>query len=229
MNTLFSHRPRRIHSAFTVIELLVVIGVIAILLILTFPVLEKVNASRMNAGCVSNLRQLLTATSFYLGDHEMTYPKHYNDALASGDRVKQWFLPLIGYPNAPYQIAPYATTYVQHGGYGVKKAPFFCMKNPSFKTSGQQAWTNYAMNLRLLGKRAATLSSSKVLFFDANYSNAPALRYVTNGPGSAEWSRYIPVHGRFSNFAFTDGHVEAIYVSGNDSEAPSPKILADWF
>jgi prepilin-type N-terminal cleavage/methylation domain-containing protein/prepilin-type processing-associated H-X9-DG protein len=224
MNTLFSHRPHRLHLAFTLIELLVVMGITVVLLALAFPILGKANDNRMNVDCVNNLRQLLMATNVYLGDHRMTYPVHYNDALASGDRVKQWYLPLIGYPNAPYQIAPYTTCYIQHSGYGVKKAPFFCMKNPSFKISGQQAWTNYAMNLRLQGKKATSLSSPKVLFCDADYRNAPALWYVTNGPGSSEWSSYIPVHGRFSNFAFTDGRVEAVDVS-----APSSTLSADWF
>lgn len=229
MKTIATNHHYRHASAFTLIELLVVLAIIGVLLALIFPIVEKIGDSRRNVGCLSNLRQLVTATSLYMADHNMTYPHHYKDSLKAGDRIKQWYLPLIGFRNAPYQVEPYYTVYIEHGRYGVKAAPFFCMQNPNFRESGQQAWTNYAMNARLIGKKASDFVSSKVIYADSNFRSPPALWYVLNGPASGEWNRYIPVHGNHSNFAFTDGSVRSVFIADGPNSAPDDRITKDWF
>ena len=61
-------RARRT-CAFTLVELLVVIGIIVLLVALLLPVLGKARASSQTIGCLSNLRQIMMGFHLYAGDH----------------------------------------------------------------------------------------------------------------------------------------------------------------
>ena len=60
--------------AFTIVELLVVIGVIALLLALTVPATASVRASARSASCQSNLRQLGIAATTYAVQNKEQFP-----------------------------------------------------------------------------------------------------------------------------------------------------------
>jgi prepilin-type N-terminal cleavage/methylation domain-containing protein/prepilin-type processing-associated H-X9-DG protein len=60
------------HRAFTLIELLVVIAIIAILAAILFPVFAQAREKARSISCLSNLRQLGTATQMYVQDHDET-------------------------------------------------------------------------------------------------------------------------------------------------------------
>ncbi len=61
---------------FTLIELLTVIAIIGILAAILIPVVGSVRDRAKAAKCVSNLRQIGTATFLYLGDHDgLFFPK----------------------------------------------------------------------------------------------------------------------------------------------------------
>jgi prepilin-type N-terminal cleavage/methylation domain-containing protein len=64
-------RPAR---AFTLTELLVVIGITAVLLALLLPVLSKARASGQSVACLSNLRQIMMAFHLYAGDNAQRLP-----------------------------------------------------------------------------------------------------------------------------------------------------------
>jgi prepilin-type N-terminal cleavage/methylation domain-containing protein len=68
-----THESRR-RRGFTLIELLVVIAIIAILAAILFPVFARARESARRSTCLSNLRQIGTATMMYLQDYDDTYP-----------------------------------------------------------------------------------------------------------------------------------------------------------
>lgn len=68
-------RPVARRRAFTVLELLVVIVIVAVLAAIINPVYQRSAKSAQAAACVSNLRQIGTALNLYLGEHDMIMPK----------------------------------------------------------------------------------------------------------------------------------------------------------
>ncbi|MGH7971186.1 MAG: prepilin-type N-terminal cleavage/methylation domain-containing protein [Limisphaerales bacterium] len=64
------------HGAFTLVELLVVIAIIAILAAMLLPALSSAKAKGSQVACLNNLRQLQTAWTMYLGDHDSRMPEN---------------------------------------------------------------------------------------------------------------------------------------------------------
>src|SRR5947209_1202144 len=69
-------RPSRIPGklAFTLIELMVVIAIIAILAALLFPVLSRAKAKARQTTCINNMHQLTLADTLYATDHNEQFP-----------------------------------------------------------------------------------------------------------------------------------------------------------
>ncbi|MBL7107507.1 MAG: prepilin-type N-terminal cleavage/methylation domain-containing protein [Phycisphaerae bacterium] len=61
-------------TAFTLVELLVVVGIIAILLAILMPSLGKVKATAYRLKCANNLKQIHLAMEMYLGSNDNYFP-----------------------------------------------------------------------------------------------------------------------------------------------------------
>ncbi len=77
--------------AFTLVELLVVIGIIALLISILLPALNKARESARSAACLAQLRQIGHASALYASDHGgYLVPSYVHPATPEGDRIHQF-------------------------------------------------------------------------------------------------------------------------------------------
>jgi len=77
-------RRIRGHAAFTLVELLVVIGIIAVLIAILLPVLRKAREAAQQAQCASNLRQFFNADLMYVNNNRQWHLPCYWGPSESG-------------------------------------------------------------------------------------------------------------------------------------------------
>jgi prepilin-type N-terminal cleavage/methylation domain-containing protein/prepilin-type processing-associated H-X9-DG protein len=89
MRLLDAPRARRSPAAFTLVELLVVIGIIAVLISVLLPALNKARQTSTVTKCLSNMRQLAMAVNAYVTENRGTVPEAmYNNKGGLSPRAK---------------------------------------------------------------------------------------------------------------------------------------------
>jgi prepilin-type N-terminal cleavage/methylation domain-containing protein len=100
---------RRAPRAFTLLELLVVISIIALLASLLFPVVGRVMDNADTTKCLGNLRQIASSINLYCADNNNTLPSIETDptnpVYPEGTKVEP-----IGVVLKPYGVTPAVLT-----------------------------------------------------------------------------------------------------------------------
>ena len=193
-------------SAFTLIELLIAIGVIAALMGLALGVGQGVRAAAHSTGCKNNLRQFGHALSVYMDDYNEYIPRRGQGdrKLAQVSRMDDWFnalLPALGSP-------PYCQLVAE--GRQPKEGDKHVLICPTASDPGWTYFLPYGMNLYLSPwirpepHRLSDLPSPATLVFLAD---APG-PYSGTMPTDREFS-LVARHSGQANLVFLDSHVQA--------------------
>jgi prepilin-type processing-associated H-X9-DG protein/prepilin-type N-terminal cleavage/methylation domain-containing protein len=203
----FDRRPRTSSSpaAFTLVELLVVIGIIALLIAMLLPSLNRARESAKNAQCMSNLRQIGMGISFYRNDHHDILPAR--DAAWTAAR---WQWAVANYlrqdfdPNDPekqpaiyrcstagdsWALMPYG------GNYRVSYAINFLGSDGNWDHWGRYHW--------LRGKRV----NNSTFHYIADINPTWYPWHYSFGGEDVTWQLAFRHGGKRANFLFLDGHV----------------------
>ena len=202
---------KRRRRAFTLVELLVVIGIIAVLVGVLLPTMSTAREHAKTTACLSNLRQLAIAAHIYANHHGGRYPiarwgaDSWDFSIVSGKpvpgllwrgqtdaRVQQ----CPSYdgkttPFEPYTGYNYNTSYIGHGQGETVEAPakLVQVRQPS--------------RTALFGDGEYYNGANK--FMRAPFPHAGDQTITTRAAGTQGFR-----HRRMTNVAFCDGHAEPL-------------------
>ena len=94
-NTTRSVTLTKPERAFTVVELMVVVGVISILAALVFPALSKSKLSARATGCLQNLRQIGLAVQLCADENDAHYPVMFDAPLGTNSATATNLWPTV--------------------------------------------------------------------------------------------------------------------------------------
>jgi prepilin-type N-terminal cleavage/methylation domain-containing protein/prepilin-type processing-associated H-X9-DG protein len=136
MTPLFVLRHRRASlRAFTLIELLVVIAIIAILAAILFPVFAQAREKARQTACLSNAKQMGTATLMYIQDYDEVYTPCYVWGPPNFNATSRYWWPDLLYP------------YIKNAD--IFRCPSDRNPNQNWSQNTPQAnvrWCSYSMN-----------------------------------------------------------------------------------
>jgi prepilin-type N-terminal cleavage/methylation domain-containing protein/prepilin-type processing-associated H-X9-DG protein len=225
---------------FTLVELLVVIGIIAVLISILLPALNKARMSAQLVSCQANQKQILQGILMYANDNHGYFPTDLLSTLldprVGSMQPYQWYTkPFVGqYLGVKTETATYTTSRI-----------FFCPAMPVQKSTlggiyyGNDFGIGYNCNANArlwkpdqVGKVNAKLgtiqrSSSVIMTGDTGQSvlvsgnvNANAYRLVqmyNATPADPPKEAVSYRHGLKANIGFADGHVDSFLAKTPDN------------
>lgn len=226
-------------SAFTLVELLVVVGIIAVLAALLLPALAAAKESAKRAICASNLRQLGLATRLYWDEHRDRAFRFQDGYTNGGDFywfgwIERWTGDNEGkrdFDVTASKLYPYLQ------GRGVEHCPSLSYES-QFKFKARGASYGYGYNRHLSAPshqpefQVSSLRdpSSTALFADAaqintfQYPASPERPLLEEFYYISAWEPTVHFrHKDLANALFCDGHVDAERAAPGSIDANAPQ------
>ncbi len=140
----------RSHPAFTIVELLVVISIMALLIGLILPALGLARGSARRAVCLSNQRQISLAISVYANQHHDRYPSAYYYLNAAGIPVGTFTNHIVGWDtiNDHGTIKP-GLIWQAAGSYEIQQCP---SHEGASNTIMNERYSGYNYNTTFIGR-----------------------------------------------------------------------------
>jgi len=191
-------------EAFTLIELLTGLALIATLAALLLPALNSAAESSRTAKCVSNLRQIGGGIFAYASDNDGNLPVQYWWTQSAAPPA----LSCPGQPNGLGFIAPYFGVQDTHLGLGVKPKVFDCPSAPGhyfFNNADIPNWCSYIYQSPNTADNGATDPKlpNKIANCTASIALVADVAQIWGG-------RPAPHKGNKVNVLYGDGSVDTV-------------------
>jgi prepilin-type N-terminal cleavage/methylation domain-containing protein/prepilin-type processing-associated H-X9-DG protein len=219
-------------TAFTLIEMLVVMTVIVILAAALLPVLSNGKERAQNVECLSNLKQLQGCAQMYVNDNDDDLPPNNSVATMSGNPTNespQYFRSMSWLPDTDASIE-YDPSNIVNGAlfpYNTSLPIYHCPADTSTLTgTNEMRWRSYNMSLSINGYPEASpwpllqwkhvrdvpAAANAFVFIDENENSIVDSNYGAPAIGSWDdltwWDMPANRHDQAGNLSFVDGHVE---------------------